>query len=329
LKFKAGALFVGIGGFCEGFRKSGIETAWAIDNDERVEKTYSMNHPAGRFIRADVTEIKACKANQTLLEPVDVLHAGFPCQSFSMAGQKKGFNDPRGRLFFELTRIIEEFGNSKPPVLVFENSPFLQIGERGEWFKRVRTEIQKLGYWFKDNNAILLDPQEHLGVPQNRPRLFMIALNRKYFRSGRFTVELTSTPNIPLSDFINFEGEESDEYYLDEENRYFGMIDAMRRNEVETLYQLRKFRVRVKDHCPTLTANMGLGGHNVPFLFDKKGLRKLTERECLRLQGFSDFRFPEDISLGAKYLQIGNSVHVDIAHLVGKSVREKLETINE
>lgn len=215
-------------------------------------------------------------------------------------------------------------------MLVFENSPYLQIGERGEWFRRVKTEIQKLGYWFKDSNAIVLDPQEHLGLAQYRPRLFMIALNRKHFRSGRFAIDPNGAREpARLSDFIDFEGEENDEYYLDRENRYFGMIAAKRRNEVETLYQLRKFRVRVKDHCPTLTANMGLGGHNVPFLFDRKGLRKLTERECLKLQGFSDFRFPDDIPSSSKYLQIGNSVHVEVAHLIANAVREKLETINE
>jgi DNA (cytosine-5)-methyltransferase 1 len=212
LKFKAGALFAGIGGFCEGFKKSGIETSWAIDIDERAEKTYSINHQAEKFICADVTAVRDRRAKDTDLEPVDVIHAGFPCQSFSMAGDRRGFEDPRGQLFFDLIRIIEDFGDAKPPVLVFENSPYLQIGERGEWFKRVKTEIQKLGYWFKDSNAIVLDPKEHLGLPQYRPRLFMIALNRKHFRSGRFTVDLESE-RVPasLSDFIDFEGEEAEE----------------------------------------------------------------------------------------------------------------------
>lgn len=328
MKFKAGALFAGIGGFCEGFKKTAIETVWAIDIDERVERTYAINHQAERFIREDISKVSSGSAGGVELEPVDVLHAGFPCQSFSMAGDRKGFDDPRGQLFFELVRVIREFGDKKPPVLVFENSPYLQIGERGEWFKRIKTEIQKLGYWFKDSNALVIDPQEHLGLPQYRPRLFMVALSRQHFRSGRFAINFdTDPPRLPLSDLVDFEGESDDFYYLDPENRYFGMISEKRRNERETLYQLRKFRVRVKDSCPTLTANMGLGGHNVPFLFDGKGLRKLTEDECARLQGFNDFRFPDDIPSSAKYLQIGNSVHVDVAHVIGKAVREKLEAV--
>ena len=296
MRFKAGALFAGIGGFCEGFKKAEIETIWAIDIDERVERTYSINHQAERFIRADITSVRERKANGVELETVDVLHAGFPCQSFSMAGDRKGFDDPRGQLFFELIRVIKEFGENKPPILVFENSPYLQIGERGEWFKRIKTEIQRLGYWFKDTNAMVIDPQEHLGLPQYRPRLFMIALSREHFRSGRFSIDFGSTtPPVALSDLVDFEGEADDSYYLDPENRYYGMISEKKRNERETLYQLRKFLVRVKDHCPTLTANMGLGGHNVPFLFDGKGLRKLTEKECSKLQGFNDFLFPDDI----------------------------------
>ena len=186
-------------------------------------------------------------------------------------------------------------------------------------------EIQKAGYWFKDSNAIVLDPQAHLGLPQYRPRLFMIALNRDRFRSGRIKLSIDPPRQTKsLSDLIDFDGEVDDQYYLDVENKYHEMISSKRRNEKEILYQLRKFQVRTKDHCPTLTANMGLGGHNVPFLFDRRGLRKLTERECLLLQGFANFDFPDDIPSSGKYLQIGNSVHVEIARLIAGLLVEKL-----
>ena len=134
MKLRAGAIFAGIGGFCKGFKRSGIETVWAIDIDERAGKTYTINHQIEQFICADVTKVRNSIANQIKLEPVDVLHAGFPCQSFSMAGNRQGFEDPRGQLFFDLIRIIREFGDNKPPVLVFENSPYLQIGQRGDSF---------------------------------------------------------------------------------------------------------------------------------------------------------------------------------------------------
>jgi len=93
------------------------------------------------------------------------------------------------------------------------------------------------------------------------------------------------------------------------------------------IYQLRKYEVRVKDSgvCPTLTANMGCGGHNVPFIVDAKGLRKLTEYECLRLQGFPEsFTFPADVPRNERYKQIGNSVSVPISELLGEAVKDKI-----
>src|SRR5205807_1971126 len=118
-------------------------------------------------------------------------------------------------------------------------------------------------------------------LPQQRIRLYMVAFSREHFRSGkfRFSTQKNQTPKR-LDRYIDFEGEKPGEYYLDPENRYFKLILTKVRNK-RSLYQLRKYEVRVKeaDTCPTLTANMGLGGHNVPFVLDRRGLRKLTEHE--------------------------------------------------
>lgn len=137
-----------------------------------------------------------------------------------------------------------------------------------------------------------------------------------------------STEPKRLEDYIDFEGKVEDaSYYLDEENRYHKMIS----NKLEDpycIYQLRKFLVRVKEPgvCPTLTANMGLGGHNVPFIFDKKGLRKLTERECLNLQGYPQlFQFPDEVPRAKRYMQVGNSVVPLISRLLANAVKEKIE----
>lgn len=328
---KAGALFSGIGGFCLGFEQAGIKTAWAVENDPASVSTYLRNVKDVRVVRdGDApASIKDVTVNGNDLEPVDILHAGFPCQSFSQAGERRGFDDPRGQLFYEVVRIVKEFKDKKPSVLVLENSPGLRFGDGGSWFIELSKEIKKLGYWFRDSNSCELDPYAITSLPQKRVRLFMVAFSINEFKTGKFQFPSEKDPRPKdLTKYIDFSGEISDEsYYLPEENRYHQMIS----NEVDDktcIYQLRKFLVRVKEPgvCPTLTANMGGGGHNVPFIHDAKGLRKLTEYECLRLQGFPrSFSFPKELIRSKRYTQIGNSVAVPVAALLAKAVKEKIE----
>lgn len=329
-ELKAGALFAGIGGFCLGFAQAGIKTVWAIENNLASVQTYQHNICGVRIVMdGDMpASIKDVKVETHQLEPVDVLHAGFPCQSFSMAGERKGFDDERGLLFYEIIRIVREFGDNKPSVIVLENSPHLRNGEGGAWFLEVSKELKGLGYWFRDSSSAELDCYDLTPLPQKRNRLFMVAFSIDHFKNGRLAFpnnKFLGEKN--LADYIDFAGEQDDEYYLHEENRYHKMISE-EVDDKNCIYQLRKYLVRVKEpnQCPTLTANMGLGGHNVPFIHDKNGLRKLTEYECLKLQGFpSEFRFPEGLSKNKRYTQVGNSVSVPVAALLAKSIREKID----
>jgi DNA (cytosine-5)-methyltransferase 1 len=327
----AGALFSGIGGFCLGFEQVGIKTAWAVENNPLATMTYEHNIKNVRVIKteggpASILDISVKSAD---LEPVDVLHAGFPCQSFSQAGERKGFDDPRGQLFYEVIRIVEEFKDRKPSVIVLENSPHIRHGDGGSWFIELTKEIKKAGYWFRDTNCAELDPYALTPLPQKRNRLFMVAFSIDHFKNGKINFPSQKNESAKnLADYIDFSGSQDDEsYYLPEENRYHKMIS----NEVEDktcIYQLRKFLVRVKEPgvCPTLTANMGLGGHNVPFIHDSKGLRKLTEFECLRLQGFpAGYMFPVEVPKPKRYIQVGNSIAVPVATLLAKAVKEKIE----
>ncbi|MER8973204.1 MULTISPECIES: DNA cytosine methyltransferase [unclassified Mesorhizobium] len=322
---KCGALFSGIGGFCLGFEKAGFSTAWAVELNEHAAATYRQNLPDVRLLTKSVTEVSV---EGDRLEPVDVLHAGFPCQSFSQAGERRGFEDPRGQLFYEIIRLISEFGAGKPKVLVLENAPFLRYGEGGAWFLELQRAIRKAGYWFRPENSCELTANELTALPQQRTRLFMVALSMDAFRSGRFEFPAgrDQTPKN-MRKYIDFDGHAEDEYYLPNENRYFKMISSSVTDR-ECLYQLRKYEVRAKEPgvCPTLTANMGLGGHNVPFIMNSRGLRKLTEYECLRLQGFpDDFAFPDDVPRAKRYVQVGNAVTVPVAHLLAEKVRDRLE----
>ena len=327
---KAGALFSGIGGFCAGFQNHGIKTAWAVEQDPAAVATYRRNFPDVRIISDENGPASICNigVSKDKLEPVDILHAGFPCQSFSTAGERRGFDDPRGQLFYEIIRIIGEFGEKRPSVLVLENSPNIRVGDGGSWFIELTKEIRKAGYWFRDTNCAELDAYDLTCTPQKRNRLFMVAFSTDAFRNGRFSFpEKREQKPKNLGDFIEFTGQlEDDSYYLHAENRYHKMITEKVKDPF-CIYQLRKFLVRVKDPsvCPTLTANMGLGGHNVPFVVDVKGLRKLTEHECLRLQAFPDwFEFPEDVPRAKRYMQIGNSVVPPVVALLAEKIKEKI-----
>jgi DNA (cytosine-5)-methyltransferase 1 len=329
----AGALFAGIGGFCLGFESANIITKWAVENDPAAVITYSANIPHPRIIKEQdkPVDIRCIKVGTHSLEPVDILHAGFPCQSFSQAGEKMGFDDPRGQLFYEVIRLINEFKDRKPAIIVLENAPFLRMGNGGAWFLEIIKEIRKSGYWFRESNCEELDTFELTSLPQKRKRLFMVAISMSKFSNGKISFpKKSSSKKKDLSKYIDFDGHvDDDTYYLPKENRYYQMISR----EVEDkrcIYQLRKYLVRVKDAgvCPTLTANMGLGGHNVPFVHDEKGLRKLTEYECLRLQGFpQNYYFPEAVPRHKRYTQVGNSVAVPIAALLADVVKNKFMEI--
>ena len=325
-------MFSGIGGFCLGFEKLGIRSAWAIENDLAAVTTYKANIKAANVIQDDAgpASILDVGVAKNELEPVDILHAGFPCQSFSTAGDRKGFNDPRGQLFYEIIRLINEFGDKKPSVLILENSPNLRVGDGGSWFLELSKQIKKAGYWFRDANAYEVNAYEFTDLPQNRNRLFMVAFSVDHFKNGRMDLQLSKSESPKdLRNFINFDGiVEDDSYYLDEDNRYHKMISA-KEDDPYCVYQLRKYLVRAKEPgvCPTLTANMGLGGHNVPFIFDRRGLRKLTEFECLRLQGFPEwYRFPEEVSRPKRYQQVGNSVVPLLIEKIAKAVKQKIES---
>ena len=156
----AGALFSGIGGFCLGFKQAGINTVWAIENSPTAALTYEHNIRDVRIVKHDgePASVNDVSVEKDGLEPVDILHAGFPCQSFSQAGDRKGFDDPRGQLFYEIIRIVEEFKDRKPSVIVLENSPHLRYGDGGSWFIEVSKEIKKAGNGFGARTAQNLIP---------------------------------------------------------------------------------------------------------------------------------------------------------------------------
>ncbi|NLX05188.1 MAG: DNA (cytosine-5-)-methyltransferase [Phycisphaerae bacterium] len=328
-----GSLFAAIGGFCKAFQQNGATVFWASDRDRFAAQTFTANFPGVRYLEKPVEDLSV-HADQ--LEPIDVLTAGFPCQAFSIAGEKRGFGDPRGLLFLHIIRIINEFGKKKPKILLLENVKNLKAHDRGRTFKRIQTEIQKAGYWFGDANARIMNTADYTDIPQNRQRVFMVAMSQAHFPTNSFIFP-DPTPNLKLRSvrsFLDLDRKADEVFYFKPDSQYYDLF----RNAIETggrgyVYQLRRSYVRrnMSDMCFTLMANMGEGGHNQPVIKDRWGIRKLTPRECARLQGYEDvwFQIPSSLSNSQIYKQIGNSVTVPLVAQLAERIVELIRFRDE
>ena len=309
----AGCLFSGMGGFSHALRRAGIRTLWANEINTYACHSFRFNYDDVDLIEGDVRDLSVDKHK---LSPVFILTAGFPCQSFSQAGNKAGFEDERGQCFYEIPRLLKEFGDERPLILLLENVPNLVNGGRGMWFDKIIHEIQKAGYWFKKHSCRVLNTVELTGIPQHRPRLFMVAFSTAYFSANFYEFPDKKVERYDIDKFIDRSSKASSNHYLDEGSRYYQTINKeMERGNANGVFQLRRHYARENKNliCPALTANMGGGGHNKPFVKDPWGIRRLTVQECLRLQGFRDYIFPDSVSEQEQYRQIGNAVTVPLA----------------
>ena len=327
MSFRVGGLFSGVGGIELGFQRAGFEICWANEIDQYACMTYKTNydHP---LLEIDIKEI-----DPKDLSPVDVLVAGFPCQSFSIAGHRKGFNDDRGNLFFEIVRIIKGL-KIKPKVLFFENVKNFYTHDERRTFKKVHDLLyEELGYSvFHD----VLNAADYTTLPQSRERTFIICFQGE--KGWEFEETRSSISNLFNSKFPPDKIEEADSFrkYLEEEinERYFYNSDKYNYKELKkaivsdsSVYQWRRVYVRENKRgiCPTLTANMGQGGHNVPIIKVGDRIRKLTPKECFNLQGFDkDFKLPQH-SDSRLYRQAGNSVCVPLITKLALLIKQSLE----
>lgn len=330
-RYSVGCLFAAIGGFARAFEEAGASICWANENDKFAVETFRLNFPAIRCVEKDVAVLSVAADKLT---PVDILTAGFPCQPFSVAGEKLGFHDRRGLLFLQIVRIIREFGSAKPKILLLENVKNLKSHDRGRTFKRIQTEIQRAGYWFGDNDAQIINTAVHTDIPQSRERVFMVAMSCDHFPSNTFTFPkpLPGPRRKAVSDFLDLRKKALEYFYFSESNRYYPLFkQAIAEGGPGAIYQLRRNYVRrnMSGMCFTLMANMGDGGHNQPVIKDRWGIRKLTPRECARLQGYKDawLKFPKSISYSQRYKQVGNSVTVPVVIRLAAAVLAELERL--
>lgn len=309
MKYKTIDLFAGIGGIRRGFEKTGgFETVFANDFEKDCKITYDLNSKNIKLTVADINEVKTKD-----IPDFDVLLAGFPCQAFSVAGYRKGFDDEKGRgnLFLQIKRILEE-KKPRPLGFMLENVKNLKGHDHGNTFLVIKKTLEDLGYYI---DSKVLNSMEYGGVPQNRERIYIVGfLNKKHFDNFVWPekVEL----KYKSSDLLD--NEVDDKYYYMGKPLYERIKEYPFR--VGGVYQWRRKYIREnkKDMCPTLTANMGMGGHNVPIVMDKKGIRKMTPTECARFQGLnSNFKLPLGLLGDSKlYKQIGNSVTTTVVEKI-------------
>lgn len=324
--YTVASLFAGIGGFCRAFERNGFVVKWANEIDGFARETYELNFPNVKLIGKDIRKLSVAADK---LEPVDVLTAGFPCQPFSVAGAQKGFNDPRGRLFFEIVRLLKEYGQNQPKIVLLENVKGLINHDKGKTFSVICQELQNAGYWLFKGMWAVLNTSVHTDIPQNRERLYVAAFSVNHFDYVEFRFPEVEENKRDVRSFLALDEKQDEGLYFRKGTKYGDLFyEALEKGSDDSVYLLRRYYVRENKGGEffTLTANMGDGGHNVPVVKDKWGMRKLTPEECAKLQGFTDiFSFPESMSRTQKYKQVGNSVTVD---LVERLARECLYVLN-
>lgn len=243
-KIKAGCLFTGIGSFARALTTSDAEVCWVNEKDSYAVATFKHNFPDVRCIHKSVEEVGVSKDN---LEAVDILTAGFPCQPFSIAGLQQGLDDERGQLFTHIIRLIKEFGNAKPKILLLENVRNFKTHDNGRTFQIVQSEIQKAGYWFSNKNTAILNTAVHTDIPQNRDRIFMAAFSADFFPCNTFKFPDALPPGSrkKVQEFLDLDKKAADEFYFKPGDQYFPHFEeAMRMGKPDSIYLLRRSYVR-------------------------------------------------------------------------------------
>jgi DNA (cytosine-5)-methyltransferase 1 len=319
MKHELASFFAGIGGIDFGFQFAGVKTCWANEIDENAAKTFRANHKKTELVVADIKTIKA----QDIPQGVDVVCGGFPCQPFSIAGEQKGFDDDRGGLFFQITRIVRELKDDgrQPKVVFLENVKNLLAHDGGETYKKMKEVLTSLGYYHKEK---ILNSCEYGNLPQNRERLYIVAFLDKE-ACNRFKWPKKVRLNKKIRDIVDWNSiNVPAKYFYSPSYKCYQVINQSIPLGSTHIFQYRRNYVRENKSglCPTLTANMGIGGHNVPLIRDSQGrIRQLTPKECLLLQGFKKtFKIPGDLHDYLIYKQAGNSVSVTVIKRIARNI---------
>lgn len=350
MPYTVASLFAGVGGIDKGFEQAGAQVVWANEIDKNACETYRKNFDHA-LLEEDIRNV-----HEYEMPDVDIITAGWPCVAFSVAGQRHGMKyqclvckhqhsvtyeeytdgaicplcgghteakDPRGTLFFDVLRFIRAKG---PKVIFLENVKNLKGHDNGNTFIVIEQLLRESGYHI---DSKVLNTMEYGDIPQNRERIFIVGFKNKE-ALNKFVwpqkIELSKT----IDDILDRDKKQASNYYYTESSQYYPMLqETMTR--IDTVYQIRRVYVRENQSnvCPTLTANMGTGGHNVPLIIDNWGYRKLTPKEAFKFQGFpinDDYEIPEKMANSHLYKQAGNAVSVPVIRRIATNVISAMDS---
>lgn len=330
-KYRAIDLFAGIGGIRMGFEEAfgdKISTVFVSEIDEWAQQTYRANFKDDFDITGDITKVKAEDVPE-----FDICLAGFPCQAFSIAGKKMGFDDDykgvcRGTLFLDVARICEYH---KPKVIFCENVKGLVMHDHGRTFNVIKTTFEQLGYrvHYKVLNS------RNFGVPQNRERIYIVCF-RNDIDDSAFEFPEKTDDTKRIRDIVE-ETVPSSRYYLSDV-----YLDCLKRHRARHEAKGNGFGYQVRDWDDVAGAIVcgGMGRErnlirddritdytpetNIKGEISRENIRRMTPREWARLQGFPD-SYVLPLANGHLYKQLGNSVTVAVIKAIAENIRAVLE----
>ena len=300
-------LFAGTGAFTRAFENTGrVKCVFSNDMVEPSKQIYDFNFNH---------ELTLANLNDIDVETIpkhDILTGGFPCQPFSIAGKREGFQDERSNVFWKILEIIDKH---EPACVILENVKNLLTHDEKRTFETIKAELEKRNYHIRYK---ILNTSDITIVPQHRERIYIVCIKSKDV-FDKFTLDFPNVQKHKISSLL--EEDVDDKYYYTDKSTTWNLVKESVVKK-DTVYQYRRVYVRENksNECPTLTANMGTGGHNVPLILDDKGIRKLTPRECFNFQGFpSSYKLP-NLSDSKLYKLAGNAVSLPVVELIAKSL---------
>jgi DNA (cytosine-5)-methyltransferase 1 len=329
---KLATFFAGAGGLDLGFTKAGFECIWANEFDKEIWETYEQNHPNTILDRRNITEIEACE-----VPDCDGIIGGPPCQSWSEAGALRGIEDKRGQLFFDFMRILEA---KKPKFFLAENVSGMLLPRHKQSLENIKSMFKECGY----NLSFQLLNASDFGIPQDRKRVFFIGYRSDLGIEFKFPQGFTTDNKITLERAIGDLRHSA--LPAQSSNLTNGELCEIPNHEYmtggfSTIYMSRN-RVRSWDE---VSFTIQAGGRHAPLhpqapkmqfisqnvrIFDPVCInlyRRLSVRECARIQTFPDNFIFYYKNITAGYKMIGNAVPVRLAQIIALTIKRDLESL--